>query len=59
MAYEHRSGLSGVYDRTPAFSDWARVLFREGNFLQGAELMEAQSLRERQSKLVRRSVESG
>jgi len=52
MAYDHRSGLSGVYDRTPAFSDWARVLFREGNFLQGAELMETQSLRERQSRRI-------
>ena len=42
--YNHRSGLSGVYDRSPDFPDFARVLFREGKIAQAAEVMEAQSI---------------
>ena len=42
--YNHGSGLSGVYDRTPDRPDWARVLFREDRIAQAAEMMEAQSI---------------
>jgi hypothetical protein len=46
MPFEHNSGLSGVYDRTPSKPEWARVLFREDNLAQAAELMEVQSIAE-------------
>lgn len=43
MAFEHTQ-VPGAYDRTPAKPDMADVVFREGAFLQGSELNEAQSL---------------
>lgn len=50
--YNHRSGLPGVYDRTPDFPDWARVLFREDRIAQAAELMEMQSIIENRNRRV-------
>lgn len=50
--FNHRSGVPAVFDRTPDYPYWARVLFREGPFLQGAELMEAQSIHERRGRRV-------
>lgn len=50
--FPHRSGLSGVYDRSSDFPDWARVLFREDRIAQAAEMMEAQSIIERRSRRV-------
>jgi hypothetical protein len=50
--YHHRSGLPGVYDRTPDFPDWARVLFREDRIAQAAEVMEAQSILEGRGRRV-------
>ncbi|WP_417766718.1 DUF4815 domain-containing protein [Stappia sp.] len=43
MAFEH-SLVSGAYDRSGAKPAMTDVVFREGNFLQGAELNEAQSI---------------
>ncbi|RWX72593.1 DUF4815 domain-containing protein, partial [Mesorhizobium sp. M2A.F.Ca.ET.039.01.1.1] len=44
MAYEHKSGLAGTYDRTPQFPAWDAVLTREGKIGQAAEMFEAQQL---------------
>ena len=44
MAYEHRSGLPRSYSRYPAFPGWDSVLFREGQYGQAAELVEAQEI---------------
>jgi len=44
MTYEHKSGLSGAYDRTPQFPLWDSVLTREGHLGQAAEMVEAQSI---------------
>ena len=43
MAYEHKSGLPGAYDRTEAQPDRSGVIFIENNFIQAADLNELQS----------------
>ncbi|MCA1242940.1 DUF4815 domain-containing protein [Stappia stellulata] len=43
MAFEHHL-IADAFDRTPAKPDVTDVVFREGRFLQGAELNEAQSV---------------
>lgn len=50
--YNHASGLPGVYDRTPDFPDWTRVLFREDRIAQAAEMMELQSIIEGRGRRV-------
>lgn len=52
MAHEHKTGVSGVYDRTPLNPDWARVLFREDRIAQAAEINEAQSIIEGRGRRV-------
>ncbi|TIR24032.1 MAG: DUF4815 domain-containing protein [Mesorhizobium sp.] len=47
MAYEHKSGLSGAYDRSVAFPLWDSVLTREGKIGQAAEMFEAQQILQR------------
>lgn len=44
MAYEHRSGLPRAYSRVPAFPSWDSVLFRERQYSQAAEMVEAQEI---------------
>lgn len=46
MSYEDQSGLPHAFDRSAAFPDHSRVIFREGQryFAQGAELNELQSI---------------
>jgi hypothetical protein len=48
--FNHSSGLAGAYDRSPDNPDWKRVVFREDNLAQAAELNEAQSMVEARSK---------
>lgn len=50
--YNHSSGLPGVYDRSPDFPDWARVLFREDRIAQAAEVMEMQTILEGRGRRV-------
>jgi len=50
--YNHSSGLPGVYDRTPDFPNWSRLLFREGRLAQAAELMDFQSIVEGRGRRV-------
>ncbi|MFN3892006.1 MAG: DUF4815 domain-containing protein [Beijerinckiaceae bacterium] len=50
--YNHASGLPGVYDRTPDFPGWTRLLFREGKLSQATEVMELQSIIEGRGKRV-------
>lgn len=50
--YSHASGLPAVYDRTPDFPGWSRILFREGRLGQASELMELQSIIEGRGKRV-------
>ena len=52
MTYEHRSSLSGAYDRTVQFPDWDAVIAREGHVGQAAELVEAQSIAQRKIRTV-------
>lgn len=54
--FNHRSGLQGVYDRSPDFPDWARVLFREDRIAQAAEVMEMQSIIERRNNRIANRV---
>ena len=45
MAYEHESGITGAYDRTPSAPDERTALvFVEDRYIQGAELNELQGL---------------
>lgn len=48
--FNHASGLSGAYDRSPDNPDWARVVARESKLAQAAELNEAQSIIEARNK---------
>jgi hypothetical protein len=52
MTYEHRSGLSGAYDRAATFTTWDSVIAREGHVGQAAELVEAQTILRRQIRAV-------
>ncbi|MEI9428738.1 DUF4815 domain-containing protein [Mesorhizobium sp. Cs1299R1N3] len=52
MAYEHKSNLTGAYDRSVAFPLWDSVLTREGHVGQAAELVEAQSILQRKLRSV-------
>ncbi len=49
MAHEHSSGLPDAYLRTHGAPDWARLVFPEMRFLQGAELNELQHLEHRRT----------
>jgi hypothetical protein len=52
--FEHASGLSGAYDRSPQRLTDARLVFVDGrdNFAQGAELNELQGITERRNRRV-------
>lgn len=52
MAYEHRSGLAGAYDRTPAHPEWDSVIAREHRVGQAAELVEVQSILQRKMRAI-------
>ncbi|TIU39236.1 MAG: DUF4815 domain-containing protein, partial [Mesorhizobium sp.] len=52
MAYEHKSGLSGAYDRSVAFPQWDSVLNRAGRLGQAAELFEAQQILQRKIRSI-------
>ncbi|CDX55878.1 Phage related protein, virulence-associated [Mesorhizobium plurifarium] len=52
MAYEHKSGLSGAYDRSVAFPLWDSVLSREGKIGQAAEMFEAQQILQRKIRSI-------
>lgn len=44
MAHQHRSNLTGAFDRTVAFPLWDSVVTRESHMGQAAEMVEAQSI---------------
>ncbi|MER9652541.1 DUF4815 domain-containing protein [Mesorhizobium sp. M0152] len=50
--YEHKSNLSGAYDRSVAFPLWDSVLTREGHIGQAAEMVEAQSILQRKIRSI-------
>ncbi|TIS31636.1 MAG: DUF4815 domain-containing protein, partial [Mesorhizobium sp.] len=50
--HEHKSNLSGAYDRSIAFPLWDSVLTREGKIGQAAEMVEAQSLLQRKIRSI-------
>lgn len=52
MAYEHSSGLPGVYERGTEKPLWQRVLFREAALAQAAELMDMQGIIERRGRRI-------
>ncbi|MBN7764055.1 DUF4815 domain-containing protein [Nitratireductor aquibiodomus] len=52
MAYEHKSGLPGAYDRASAFPTWDSVVTREGHIGQAAEMIEAQTIAHRKLRAV-------
>jgi len=52
MAYEHKSNLSGAYDRAVQFPLWDAVITREGHVGQAAEMLEAQTILKRQIRAI-------
>jgi hypothetical protein len=52
MAYEHKSGLSGAYDRATAFPAWDSVITRERHVGQAAEMVEVQTIQQRKLRAV-------
>lgn len=52
MAYEHKSGLAGAYDRAPHFPTWDSVIAREQHLGQAAELVEAQTILQRKIRAI-------
>lgn len=52
MAFEHKSGVPGVYDRQPSKTHHTEVLFRDGQFVEGADLNEAISISRERHKRV-------
>jgi hypothetical protein len=50
--YNHASGLPAVYDRTPDFPNFTRLLFREDRIAQASEMMEMQSIIEGRGRRV-------
>lgn len=58
MAFEHESGLPDAYDRANSDAARARVVWKEGVFLQGADLNEAQTLAEKRGQRVGNMVAS-
>jgi len=62
MAYEHKSGIAGAFDRAEGRPDWQGVIFGgDGErFIQGAELNEAQTIaRGRHNRLGRLIAKDG
>lgn len=45
--YEHKSGLSGAWDRAVSHPEWDSVVTRERHLSQAAELLEAQTILQR------------
>lgn len=52
MAYEHKSGLVGAYDRAVSFPAWDSVVARERKIGQAAELIEAQTILQRKVRAI-------
>lgn len=50
--FNHPSGLADAYDRTPDNPNWKRVIAREAEFAQGAEINEIQAIAENRGKRV-------
>ncbi|MDP2358637.1 MAG: DUF4815 domain-containing protein [Beijerinckiaceae bacterium] len=54
--FNHASGLPAVYDRTPDFPNFTRLLFREDRIAQASEMMELQSIVEGRGQRVGQMV---
>ncbi|MGS1093117.1 DUF4815 domain-containing protein [Aquamicrobium terrae] len=52
MSHEHKSGLSGAYDRARAHPEWDEVITREQHVAQAAELVEAQTILRRKIRAI-------